>query len=396
MKLLFLLFSLLMTSHTAVFSQIKVGAERISEILIYTKGKRVGITTNHTAVLDTPQKTHLIDTLLSHGVDIEALYTPEHGLRGNYDAGVVVESGYDSKTKIVVHSLYGKSKRPTRHQLKDIDLMIFDIQDVGVRFYTYISTMYYVMDACAEYAIPMLILDRPNPHDTIDGAVMKDNKYRSFVSLLPIPAVHGLTLGEAALMINGERWLSRGRTVPLSVLPVIGWKHGDPYSLPLPPSPNLRSDKAIALYPTICYLEACSWSEGRGTDHPFEQVGYPNSRCGEHSFIPTSMPGASSPKYKNKKCYGPSIVDYRSGQGIDLDLLLRLSSISKQNNITLISKPKLFDLLAGNSQLRRQINKGMSATDIRKSWQKDLDEYKKKRAKYILYEDYTLTSTSPR
>lgn len=372
-------------------AQVKVGAERIDEILIFTHGKRIGIATNHTGILNTPAQTHIIDTLLSRGVNITALFAPEHGLRGNHDAGAVIKSGKDERTDIVVHSLYGTNKRPTRQQLQTVDMMLFDMQDVGVRFYTYISTMYYIMDACAEYGVPLLILDRPNPHDTIDGAVRKDRKYRSFVSLLPIPAVHGLTLGEAAMMINGERWLPQKRKVPLYVLTVQGWKHGQPYSLPIPPSPNLKSDKAIALYPTICYLEACSWSEGRGTPFPFEQVGYPDKRCGTHSFIPTPMPGASEPKHKGKKCYGPIINSYRSGQGIDLDLLLSIVKTSKSYGITLISKPKLFDLLAGNGLLRKQINSGTSVKEIRRSWQKDIEEYKAMRTKYLLYEDYDTT-----
>lgn len=390
---LYLLVSLLLISAWHASAQIKVGAERIDEILIFTQGKRVGIATNHTGILDTPTKTHVIDTLLSRGVDIGAIFTPEHGLRGNHDAGVAIKSGRDKRTNIIIHSLYGNYKRPTKKHLEGIDMMLFDMQDVGVRFYTYISTMYYIMDACAEYGIPLLILDRPNPHDTIDGAVRKDTKYRSFVSLLPIPAVHGLTLGEAAMMINGEGWLSHKRKVPLSVLTVEGWKHGQPYSLPIPPSPNLRSDKAIALYPTICYLEACSWSEGRGTPYPFEQVGYPDKRCGTHSFTPIPMPGASTPKHNGKKCYGPSIESYRSDQGIDLDLLIDLAKISKKNGIALISKPKLFDLLAGNGQLRKQINAGISATEIRRNWQRDLDKYKAMRAKYLLYDDYDTIPT---
>lgn len=391
LKYLLLILSPLLLCTWSASAQVKVGAERIDEILIFTQGKRVGIATNHTGILDTPTQTHIIDTLLSRGANITALFTPEHGLRGNYDAGAVIKSGKDEKTGITVHSLYGTSKRPTRQQLREIDMMLFDMQDVGVRFYTYISTMYYIMDACAEYGVPLLILDRPNPHDTIDGAVRKEKKYRSFVSLLPIPAVHGLTLGEAAMMINGEGWLSHKRKVPLYVLTAKGWKHGQPYSLPIPPSPNLKSDKAIALYPTICYLEACSWSEGRGTPFPFEQVGYPDKRCGTHSFTPVPMPGASDPKHKGKKCYGPLIDSYRSDQGIDLDLLLALAKTSEANGITLISKPKLFDLLAGNSLLRKQINAGTSAKEIRKSWQKDLDEYKAMRAKYLLYEDYNTT-----
>lgn len=370
-------------------AQVKVGATRIDEILRWTQGKRVGITTNHTGILDTPTgHIHIIDTLLSHKVDIHAIFTPEHGLRGNYDAGAIVHSGRDPKTNIRLYSLYTKDKKPTPTQLKGLDLMIFDIQDVGVRFYTYISTLFYVMEACAEQGIPLLVLDRPNPHDTIDGAVRKDDKLRSFVSLLPLPVLHGLTLGEAAMMICGEGWLATNRPLSLHVVTVLGWKHGQPYSLPVPPSPNLKSDKAIRLYPTIGYLEASSWSEGRGTSSPFEQVGYPDRRCGTHTFIPMSMSGATAPKHKGKKCHGPHIDSSEEFRGIDLDLLLSLIHTSHKYGIKFITKPRLFDLLAGDRLLRRQVTSGVSASEIRKTWQKDLDHYKVMRAKYLLYDDY--------
>lgn len=381
-----LLITLLTLCHSLT-AQVEVGADQIEQILTYTAGKRVALTVNHTSVLSNPQHTHLVDTLLAKGVQVTQLFTPEHGLRGTADAGAAIRSGIDSATKLPVISLYGKKKKPTPSDLSGIDLMIFDLQDVGVRFYTYISTLTYLMEACAEEQIPLLILDRPNPHDTIDGPVRKQNKYRSFVSLLPIPAVHGITLGEAAQMINGEGWLKDKVQVPLTVIRVKGWQHGDAYSLPLPPSPNLRSDKAIHCYPTICYFEASSWSEGRGTTHPFEQIGYPNRHLGSHSFIPHATKGASKPKHSGKRCYGPLLQSEAWPKGIYLPLIIEAYQLSQAQGIRFFARPKLFDLLAGNGELRQQIQRGLTAEEIRQSWQSDLSAYKKTRAKYLLYPD---------
>lgn len=302
MKQLLILFLLV---PQLVAAQVQVGADQIDQILVHTEGKKVGMTVNHTSILSNSQHTHIVDTLLARGVEVVKLFSPEHGFRGQADAGAKVGSGKDTKTGLSVVSLYGNHKKPLAGDLAGIELMIFDLQDVGVRFYTYISTLTYVMEACAEHGVPVLVLDRPNPHDFIDGAVRKDKKYSSFISLLPIPAVHGLTLGEAAFMMNSEGWLNNGVKTKLSVITVKGWKHGEPYSLPVPPSPNLKTDKAILYYPTICYFEATSWSEGRGTSFPFEQIGYPDKRFGDHSFTPKSVAGASSPKHKGQLCYGP-------------------------------------------------------------------------------------------
>lgn len=371
-----------------VTAGIQVGADRWSEIKKHTDGKRVGLTLNHTSILTDSAHTHLLDHLLAKGVDVKKLYTPEHGFRGTADAGAIVRSGKDTKSGLPVISLYGNHKKPKVSDLRGIDVMLFDLQDVGVRFYTYISTMYYVMEACAEVGIPVVILDRPNPHDTIDGAVLKDTKYRSFVSLLPIPAVHGLTLGEAALMINGEGWLKGGIRADLSVITVTGWEHGDPYSLPIPPSPNLRSDRAIALYPTICYFEAASWSEGRGTDHPFEQVGYPDKRMGKKQFVPRSGPGATAPKHEGKACYGPDLSEYDVKPGINLDIILDAAQVSRKYGVRFINRTALFHLLAGNGELLEQIDSGMTADEIRATWSADLDTYKALRHRYLLYPDH--------
>lgn len=379
-------------------AKIEVGADQSSRYLPLLKGKKVALTTNHTALLS-DGTTHLLDHLLAHQVDVVRLFTPEHGLRGTADAGARVKSGQDEKTGIPIISLYGRKKKPTPKDLQGIDIMIFDMQDVGTRFYTYISTLTYLMESCAEVGLPLLILDRPNPHDYIDGPIARNKRFQSFISLLPIPVLHGLTLGEAALMINGEGWLtpsgragesSKETKAPhcdLTVITLKGWQHGDPYTPPTPPSPNLRSDLAIHYYPTLCYFEATSWSVGRGTKHPFEQVGYPDTRLGKHTFLPRSQVGASKPKHLGRKCYGPDLTEYKWGKGIQLHFLLQMAERSKALGIPFVTRQETFNLLAGTDLLLQQINAGYTATQIRLSWQKDLQAYIQLRHKYLLYPD---------
>lgn len=381
-----LLFALTMIPLGAQ-AQVKVGADQIDDILTHTHGQKVGMVVNHTSTLSSPTHEHIVDVLIAKGVNVVRLFSPEHGLRGTADAGAKIESGKDSKTGLPVISLYGKHRKPTSEDLSGLDLIIFDLQDVGVRFYTYISTLTMVMESCAEQGVAVLVLDRPNPRDYVDGAVRVDPKYKSFVSLLPIPAVHGLTLGEAALMINGEGWLSNGVKADLSIIPIVGWNHGDQYLLPIPPSPNLRSKEAIFYYPTTCYFEGTSWSEGRGTEAPFEQVGFPNEKLGSHSFTPKTMAGAGSPKHEGKRCYGPDFKVYKWTKEINLDLIIDAYNVSKANGVDFFTRESFFDLLAGNSTLRQQIIDGLSADEIRQSWQKDLKEYKALRAKYLIYPD---------
>lgn len=367
---------------------LQVGADHIPEILSACEGKQVGIATNATATLTDREQTHLVDTLLSRGVCIHRLYSPEHGLSGKADAGAKVDSQVDPKSRIPVISLYGKRRKPLPEDLAGIRLMIFDMQDVGCRFYTYISTLYYLLDACAEEGIPVLILDRPNPHDYIDGPVLKDDAFRSFVGMLPIPVLHGLTLGEAALMMRGEGWLTSRKPLDLTIVKVNGWEHGCAYSLPVAPSPNLRSDLSIFYYPTLCFLEGTSWSVGRGTDHPFEVVGYPDRRLGEVSFTPHSVEGAKNPPLLGKKCYGPAVNPYfhPSGQ-LEVELLLELQKRTKSIGKKFITRAEFFDKLAGTDSLRRQIENGVSAQEIRQGWKKDLEAYKEIREKYLLYRD---------
>lgn len=382
------LFFLLLIMPLYAVAQVQVGADQIDQILVHAESKRVGMTVNHTSILSGGEQVHIVDTLLARGVKIIKLYSPEHGLRGEADAGAKVVSGKDGKTGLPVISLYGNNKKPSAKDLSGIDLMIFDMQDVGVRFYTYISTLTYVMEACAEQGIPVLVLDRPNPHDWIDGPVRKEVKYRSFVSLLPIPVVHGLTLGEAAYMMNNEGWLKGGVKAELSVITVKGWKHGEAYSLPVAPSPNLHTDKAIFYYPTICFFEATTWSEGRGTNAPFEQIGYPDKRMGRHSFTPKSIKGATNPKHKGKVCYGLNLENYDWKKGINLEVIIDAYQQSKRYGVSFINRRAFFNLLAGNGELYQQINSGCSAKTIRKSWEPDLAAYRILRAKYLLYADY--------
>ena len=383
LSLLIFLFSL-----TSALAQIQVGADQWCQIKKHTEGKRVGITLNHTSVLSDSEHTHLLDFLLDKEVNITKLFTPEHGFRGIVDAGKKVKSGRERASGLPIISLYGNNKKPKRSELQDIDVMLFDLQDVGARFYTYISTLYYVLEACAEANIPVVILDRPNPHDIVDGFVLEDKKYRSFVSLLPLPTLHGLTLGEAALMMSGEGWLSNGIKAEVSVIRIIGWKHGEPYSLPVAPSPNLKSDRAILLYPTICFFEATSWSEGRGTQRPFEQIGYPNRKFGKNRFVPQSIEGAQNPKHKGRACYGPDLDSYDFKHGINLEIILDAAKVSRNYGVKFVDRISFFNLLAGNGEFLQQINSGMSAEKIRESWQPGLKQYHQIREKYLLYPDH--------
>ncbi len=379
-----LLLLLLPLSATA---QLQVGADRMDEIVRLTEGKSVGLVANQAAVQTDPAHTFLLDALIQNGVVVKRLFSPEHGFRAMADAGAKVDSAKDPVSGLPVISLYGKHHKPTAEDFAGLDMILFDLQDVGVRFFTYISTLYYVMQTCAETGTPILILDRPNPHDAVDGPVLKDREYRSFVGMFPIPAVHGLTMGELGQMINGEGWLGDNLTADLTVVSLLGWKHGDPYSLPVRPSPNLRSDRALLLYPTLCFIEGTCWSEGRGTEHPFEQTGYPDKRMGTHTFTPQSIAGAHNPKHEGKVCYGPDLTGYTIKPGINIEILTDIATLSKAAGVSLITRPKFFDLLAGGSTLRRQLESGVSPEAIRDSWQSDLQKYISMRARYLLYPD---------
>lgn len=375
---------LLLTIQIQAVNNIKVGADRFEKLLPLINNKRVALVVNHTSCRS--NGTHLLDALISEGVNVAKIFAPEHGFRGNADAGERIVNGKDPKTGLPVISLYGRTKKPTSEMLQDVDVVIFDIQDVGARFYTYISTMHYVMEACAENSKLLIVLDRPNPHDYIDGPVLKP-AYKSFVGMHPIPVLHGLTIGELAGMINGEGWLSGAKKCELTVIKTEGWKHRDKYSLPIKPSPNLPNDQSISLYASLCFFEATNVSVGRGTYYPFQVIGYPDSRFGSFSFTPVSLDGFDkNPLQKDKLCYGIDLRNAKLDQGLTLKYLIQFYKKSGLG-AKFFKSPKFMNMLAGSDQLQRQIVSGMSESAIRKTWTGDLMLYKNKRKKYLLYQD---------
>lgn len=378
-----LIFALFLATLSAVSQQrVLVGADRLETWLPRLEGRRVALAVNHTSLLS-GTSTHLADTLLARGVQLVALFAPEHGLRGVADAGESVTDGRDSRTGLPVYSLYGKNKKPSADQLQGVDVVIFDIQDVGARFYTYISTLYYLMQACAEQRVALWVLDRPNPCDYVDGPVL-DDSLRSFVGALPLPVLHGLTVGELASMIRGENW---GETadLDLTVVPLVGWCHGDPYSLPVKPSPNLPNDQAIQFYPSLCFFEATRVSVGRGTYMPFQVIGYPDSTFGAFTFTPVSLPGFDkNPLQRDRLCYGVDLRDSLPPHGLALRYLLQFFRLSGSRP-DFFSSPSFFDKLMGDSRVRRDILAGKSEAEIRAAWQKKLTAYRALRSQYLLY-----------
>lgn len=367
---------------------VTVGAERMELLLPTLQGKRVALMVNQSSLVGSTG-THLVDTLLSQGINIVRLFVPEHGLRGKVDAGKNVRSGADEKTGLPVVSLYGQHKRPTPEMLADIDLLVFDLQDVGTRFYTYISSMHYLMEACAEEGKTFVVCDRPNPNDFIDGPILEPD-CRSFIGVDPLPVAHGMTVGELALMIDGERWLRGGNTCHVKVIPMAGWSHGDPYELPVRPSPNLPNSRSIELYPSLCFFEATIMSVGRGTSKPFQAIGYPDKRFGSIVYTPQIKIGEdSNPRHKGKLCYG---ADYTSvslpKRQIALGPLLDYYRKADSLGLQLINQRQLFDLLAGTKKLRQQLSSGLGEEEIRASWQAGLKDFQAKRARYLLYTDY--------
>ncbi len=361
-------------------------AEQQDIYLPLLKDKRIALVVNHSSLVG---KVHLVDILLKHGIKVQKIFAPEHGFRGKADAGAHIKNSRDSQTGLPIISLYGKHKKPTRADLKGIDMIVFDIQDVGVRFYTYLSTLHYIMEAGAEQHIPVIVMDRPNPNGHyIDGPVLQ-KKYRSFVGLHPVPVVYGMTIGEYAKMINGERWLKGGKKVQLTVVPLAHYTHRSFYSLSVKPSPNLPNDRAIALYPSLAFFEGTVISAGRGTKKPFQLYGAPKYEVKKFSFVPQSRAGAKYPKFKGKRCYGVDLSKSnfrkkRTGQLLDLAYLQdAYDKYPHKKNFFL--KNRFIDKLTGSDQLRKQILSGASEETIRKSWERDLDKFKKIRKKYLLY-----------
>lgn len=371
-------------------AQVKNGADRLEELFPLLENKRISLVVNQTSLV---QNVHLLDTLYNKGVHITQVFAPEHGFRGDADAGEFIKNGKDYRTQVPIISLYGKNKKPQPAQLQQTDIVIFDIQDVGARFYTYISTMFYVMQACAENNKELIILDRPNPCDYIDGPVL-DMKYKSFVGMLPIPILHGCTIGELAQMINGEGWLGNNLQCPLKVITIEDWKHGQPYSLPVKPSPNLPNDQAIALYPSLCPFEGTSVSVGRGTDFPFQIIGSPTTKNLKFLFMPHSMKGSDKhPLHQDTYCYGLNLSSEKNiPKGFSLQYIIQFynyfQNLTKHAEKEFFTRPHWFDLLMGTNQVRLDILKDKSEEQIRSAWQKKLNQYKEIRKKYLLYEDY--------
>lgn len=364
--------------------RIIVGAERMQEYLPLLQGKQVAVVGNQTSMV---KNTHLVDTLLQCGIQIKKILTPEHGFRGTADAGAKVADGKDEKTGLPLVSLYGSHKKPTPEDLSGIDIVVFDIQDVGARFYTYISTMHYVMEACAENNVKFLVLDRPNPNGFyVDGPVL-DIKYQSFVGMHPVPIVHGMTIAEYARMINGEKWLTNGVQCDLQYILCENYDHTKRYMLPVAPSPNLRKAVAIALYPTLCLFEGTVMSCGRGTDTPFEVIGCPDFADTTSSFIPRSMQGASKPLYENQKCYGRSYV-YTPMYGVNSIKISIWIDIYKNYTGQKPFFNSFFTKLAGTPELQKMIEEGKTEDEIRASWQDDLNTFRQIRQKYLLYTDF--------
>lgn len=357
------------------------GAEQTEEVARKLRGKQVALVVNHTARVG---KKHLTDTLLQLGIAVKKIFAPEHGFRGEAEAGETIKDGRDTQTGLPVISLYGNLKKPSADMLQDIDMVVFDIQDVGARFYTYISTMHYVMEACAENHIPLLILDRPNPNGHyVDGPVLEP-QFRSFVGMHPIPVVHGMTVGELARMINGEGWLEDQRKCALEVIPVKNWKHGTPYALPVKPSPNLPNEQAVALYPSVCLFEGTAISVGRGTQTPFQVIGHPDLKNMPYQFTPVTIKGmATNPPHEKKVCYGMDLRQLKVKPALDLSLLITMYKAFPDKDKFFNS---YFEKLAGTSKLRMQIQQGLSEEEIRKTWQAELTQFKDKRKKYLLYE----------
>jgi len=361
------------------------GAANFEAYLTDIKEKKVALVVNHTSFVG---EQHLLDTLLSQGITVTAIFAPEHGFRGEADAGAIIDNSVDSKTGIPVISVYGTKKKPDAKDLEEVDIVIFDIQDVGARFYTYISTMHYMMEACAENDKEMLILDRPNPNGDYVAGPVREADQESFVGKHPIPIVHGLTVGELAQMINGEKWLEGGKPCKLKVIPVQNYDHNTSYNLPIAPSPNLPNDVAIRLYPSLCLFEATMMSIGRGTDFPFQVIGYPDSTQGKFNFTPVSMPGKSThPKHENELCYGVDLRKSTLDHQFTLDFLIDFYKKGETHE-AFINRSSAFNRLAGNTKLQAQLKQGLTAEEIYKSWESDLVAYKALRKKYLLYPDF--------
>ncbi len=368
--------------NSNLHSTLVTGAQQPNLYLAQLKGKRIGLIVNQTSMVNDQ---HLVDFLLAQGLTVNKIFAPEHGFRGNHDAGAKVDSSVDAKTGISIISIYGKNKKPSAEVLNDVDLLVFDIQDVGLRYYTYISSMHYMMEAAAENDKEFIVFDRPNPNGfMVDGPVL-DLKFQSFVGMHQIPLMHGMTVGELAKMINGEGWLKDSVTVDLTVIPLSNYDRHMSYSLPVKPSPNLPNDVSISLYASLTFFEGTPVSIGRGTDFPFQVIGYDKFGLGDFTFTPRSIKGASiKPKLKGKLVKG---VDLRQSsiRGVNLDYLVNWHNLFVENDEEFFTFTAFFDKLAGSDQLRKQLTSGLSSIEIRNSWQNDLNVFLLQRKQYLLY-----------
>ena len=370
------------TSSQPVQHRILPGADRPIEYLPLLKNRKVGVIVNHTSMVGSQ---HLVNFLTGKGIEVTKIFSPEHGFKGNADAGAKIDDDVERYNGIPIKSLYGDNKQPKSSDLMDVDILLFDIQDVGVRFYTYISTLHYVMQSAAENDKSLIILDRPNPLASyIDGPVLEPD-FKSFVGMHPVPVVYGLTIGEYAQMINGEKWLKEGIQANINVIQIANYTHDSVYILPINPSPNLPNNIAIGHYPSICFFEGTSVSVGRGTKAPFQQIGHPNYQ-GHHTFTPISGPGAKYPKLENKLCYGVNLKEVTpSKDGLDLSYLIDFYKDLSSKNIPFFNDNNFFDLLAGTDKMKKMIINGTPEAEMKIYWEPELLEYKIKRKKYLLY-----------
>ncbi len=359
---------------------IKTGADNYDAYFSFLKDKKVGIVTNQTGILST--KTHLVDFLLEQHISVQKIYAPEHGFRGTADAGELIKDGKDTKTGLPIISLYGNNKKPKPEQLAGIDVLVFDLQDVGARFYTYISTLHYIMEACAENNLPLILLDRPNPNGGIVDGPILEKEFTSFVGMHSIPTLHGMTIGEYAHMINGEKWLKNGMQCTLTVIPCLNYQREMTYSLPIKPSPNLPNDQAINLYASLCLFEGTNVSSGRGTEKQFQIYGSPFLPKSDFSFTPVPNFGAKEPMHKDQLCYGEDLTTIPKAQQLELKWLIKAYQ-------TTSDKSKFFNdfftKLAGTKKLQQQIEAEISESEIRKSWENGLVVFKEIRKKYLIY-----------
>lgn len=378
-----LLFICVLITTVSFAQNIKTGAENYTAYLPLLKGKTIGIVTNQTGIID--KKTHLVDFLVEKKVKIKTIFAPEHGFRGTADAGEQVSDEIDSKTGLSIASLYGKNNKPSPEQLKGIDIMVFDLQDVGTRLYTYVSTMHRIMESCAENNIPLIVLDRPNPNiGIVDGPVL-DIAFKSGIGMHPTPLLHGMTLGEEAKMINGEKWLKDGIQCKLTVVPCLNYNRSMTYSLPVRPSPNLPNDQSINLYVSLCLFEGTNVSMGRGTEKQFQIYGSPYLPKSNFAFTPEANFGDKDPLYNGVECNGEDLSAISRINKLEIKWLIKAYQ-------TTVDKSKFFDkrkfsIRAGNEKLQQQIEAGISEEEIRNSWKEGLQDFKKMRAQYLIYKE---------